>query len=85
MTPSQAIDRLRQVIRRQQKSLSTEDSYVYWLRRYTAILPFLSPELPAEKKIERFLTSLALRDNLSASSQNQALNAIVYFYKYVLV
>jgi hypothetical protein len=66
MTPSQAIDRLRQVIRRQQKFLSTEDSYVYWLRRYTAILPFLPPELPAEKKIERFLNSPALRDNLSA-------------------
>ena len=69
MKTSQAIDRMREVIRRQHKSLSTEDCYVFWLRRYIAKLR--SPEeLPSEKKLELFLTELAIRDGVAASTQN---------------
>jgi integron integrase len=83
MTTTQAVDRLRQVIRRQHKALSTEESYIYWLRRYIAAVPAMPKELTSEKKIEAFLTGLAMRD-ASASSQNQAFNAILFFYKEVL-
>ena len=84
MKSSQAIDQMRKVIRRQHKSLSTEDCYVFWLRRYIARLHSMPEELPSEKKLERFLTELAIRHNVAASTQNQAFNAVLFFYKDVL-
>jgi integron integrase len=84
MKSSQAIDRLRQVIRRQHKALATEDCYVFWVGRYINALRAIPSELPSEKKLESFLTELALRFNVAASTQNQAFNAVVFFYKEVL-
>ncbi len=79
-----AIQRLRQVIRRQHKALSTESSYVYWLRQYILAVCQMPETFSSEQKLERFLTNLAVRRNISASSQNQAFNAILFFYKEVL-
>lgn len=84
MTNPQAIDRLRQVLRRQHKALSTEDCYLFWLRRYIFAVRSMPKELSSEKKLEQFLTGLALRDNVSASTQNQAFNAVLFFYREVL-
>ena len=84
MKKSQAILRLRQVIRRQHKALATEDSYVFWVRRYISSLLSVPPDLPSERKLEIFLTGLALRHNVAASTQNQAFNAVLFFYKEVL-
>jgi integron integrase len=84
MKKSQAIDRLRQVIRRQHKALATEDSYTFWVGRYINSLASIPPALPSEKKLEIFLTGLALRHNVAASTQNQAFNAVLFFYKEVL-
>ncbi len=84
MNANQAIDRMRQVIRRQHKALSTEDAYVLWLRRYMKALQLMPPQLSSEKKLEKFLTDLAIERDVSASTQNQAFNALVFFYKVVL-
>ena len=84
MTNSQAIERLRQVLRRQHKALSTEDCYIFWVRRYIMALRSVPKDLSSEKKLEHFLTGLALRENVAASTQNQAFNAVVFFYKDVL-
>src|SRR5215467_12105607 len=84
MTPTQAIERVRDVIRRQHKALSTEDTYVFWLRRYIRAVAQMPKELTSEKKVERFLTELARKYGVSASSQNQAFNAILFFYRDVL-
>ena len=84
MTTSQAIDRLREVLRRQHKALATEDCYTFWVRRYIFALRTMPQDLPSERKLETFLTQLALRDNVAASTQNQAFNSIVFFYKEVL-
>src|SRR5262245_8763103 len=84
MNISQAINRVREVTRRQYKALSTEDSYVYWLRQYIVALQAMPPDLSSEKKVERFLTDLARHRNVSASTQNQAFNAILFFYRDVL-
>ena len=80
----QAIRRLRDVIRRQHKALATEESYVHWLRRYMAAIRQMPNSLPSEKKLERFLTELAGRGDVAASTQHQAFNAILFFYKDVL-
>lgn len=84
MSADQAVRRLREVIRRQYKALATEETYVQWLRRYMAALRQMPAGLPSEQKLERFLTDLAQRHNVAASTQNQAFNAILYFYKEVL-
>jgi site-specific recombinase XerD len=84
MNTSQAISGLRAVMRRQHKALSTEQSYIGWLRRYMTTLREMPEGLSSEKKLERFLTDLARRRSVSASTQNQALNAILFFYKAVL-
>jgi integrase len=84
MNELQVIERLRQVLRRQHKALATEDAYVLWLRRYISALRQMPHELTSEKKMEKFLTDLACKRDVSASTQNQAFNAILFFYQNVL-
>jgi integrase len=84
MNPSQAICLVREVIRRQHKALATEDCYTFWLRRYMTALLEMPEDLSSEKKLEQFLTDLARHRDVSASTQNQALNAILFFYREVL-
>src|SRR5262245_23017685 len=83
MKAQEAINKTREIIRRQHKALATEESYLYWLRCYIAAVAQMPNELPSEGKVERFLTELAGR-NVAASTQNLAFNAITFFYKDVL-
>src|SRR5579872_4306941 len=80
MNATQAVDRLRQAIRRQHKAFSTEDSYVFWLRRYLKALAAMDPALSSDKKVESFLTQLA-RAGLSASSQTKPLTRSFTFIR----
>jgi integron integrase len=84
MNAEQAISRLREVVRRQHKAISTEATYVFWLRRYMLAIPRYPEALTSEQKLERFLTELARDRGVSAVSQNQAFNAILFFYRDVL-
>lgn len=84
MKSHEAIERARNVIRRQHKTLATEQAYLYWLRHYIAAVKSMPPELASEQKMERFLTELAVKRNVSASTQNQAFNAVLFFYRDVL-
>ena len=59
-------------------------SYVFWLRRYMTALRQMPEGLSSEKKLEQFLTDLARHRDVSASTQNQALNAILFFYRDIL-
>ena len=79
-----AIERLRDVLRLQHKAISTEDSYVYWLRHYVTALNTMPGSLTSEQKLENFLTSLARNRDLAANTQNQAFNAILFFYNEVI-
>ena len=84
MNPHQAIQQLQNVIRRQHKSLSTESSYVYWLKRFMTAIQSLPPLLSSEQKAESFLNGLAQNRDISAATQHQAFNALAFFYKDVL-
>ena len=66
-------------------SVQTEKTYVYWIRRYGLFLQAASvpPSQSSEAKMEAFLTSLA-RAGVSASTQNQAFNALLFLYREVL-
>jgi len=79
-----AIQRLRDVIRRKHLSLSTEDNYVSWLNRFSRFVcaRCCGDQTPAQK-MEAFLTQLA-RQDVSASTQNQAFCALLFFYREVL-
>ena len=84
MNAEQAICRMRDVVRRQHKAWATESTYVLWLRRYMLAVPTYPEGLSSEQKLERFLTELARHRDISAVSQNQAINAILFFYRDVL-
>jgi integron integrase len=84
MNESDAIRRMIEVIRLQHKALATESCYVHWLRHFMLKVKQMPPSLSSEQKLERFLTELAVSKDLAASTQNQAFNAIAFFYKDVL-
>ncbi len=84
MNAQEHIARATQVLRRQHKALSTERQYLHWLKHYINALRSMPRELASEQKLERFLSDLALKKDVAAGTQNQAFNAIVWFYKDVL-
>ena len=83
MNTAQALQKLTDVIRRKHFALATEQSYRGWLRRYCDYIKLLPASVSSEQKLERFLTALA-QDNVAASTQNQAFNAVLFFYKEAL-
>jgi site-specific recombinase XerD len=85
MQINNAIRSLKEACALKHLALSTEKSYIHWLLRYAAFLKEQQPNPPnsTEQKIEAFLTSLAL-DGVSASTQNQAFNGLLFFYREIL-
>jgi integron integrase len=65
-------------------SYKTEKSYVNWIKRYIFHHNKRHPQEMGSKEIEEFLTYLAVEQNVAASTQNQALHAILFLYKDVL-
>ena len=80
------MDEVRDVMRLHHYSIRTERAYSDWIKRYIHFHKMTSREdlNDGEKKIEAFLTHLAVDQDLSSSSQNQAMNALVFLYKRVL-
>ena len=83
---SKIIDEARDVMRRRHYSIRTEKSYIGWIKRYIKHFSMQSRNdlVEGERKVEEFLTHLAREEHVAASTQNQALNALVFFYKHVL-
>jgi integron integrase len=84
--PKRLLDEVRDVIRRKHYSIRTEQSYTLWVRRYVQFHQMKSrADLQGgEKKIEDFLTHLAVERSIGRSAQNQAMNALVFLYREVL-
>ena len=80
MNADSALELLRNTIRRKHFSFSTEQTYSGWLVRFMGFVKRLPPGLSSEQKLERFLTALA-KDEVAASTQNQAFNALLFFYR----
>ena len=74
----------REIIRKKHYSYSTEKNYIAWIRRYIYYFEKKHPRDVGPNGIERFLTFLALKKNVSPATQNQALNALVFLYRQVL-
>ena len=84
MKRSKFLGQVREVIRTNQFSYSTEKTYVSWIYRYIIFHNKRHPKEMGGKEIAAFLTYLAVQRRVSASTQNQALNALVFLYKKVL-
>jgi integron integrase len=84
--PPKLLDEVRQVLRLHHYSIHTERSYVEWIKRFARFHGMRSRAdlIPAEPKIEAFLTDLAVHGHVAAATQNQAMNALVFLYKRVL-
>ena len=78
------LDQIRDAIRLKHYSYSTEKTYVHWARRYILYHNKRHPAEMGVAEIEAFLTHLAKDENVSASTQNQALNALLFLYRNVL-
>jgi integrase len=78
------LDQVRQAIRTRHYSHKTEESYVHWIRRFIFFHNKRHPAEMGEKEIAQFLSRLASELHVSASTQNQALNAILFLYREVL-
>ena len=82
--PKKLLEQVSDVIRLKHYSYKTEKSYVNWIKRYIIFHNKRHPKEMNGKEIEEFLTHLAVEENVAASTQNQALNAILFLYKEVL-
>ena len=78
------LDQVRQKIRIKHYSIRTEQAYVDWIRRYILYHQKRHPQDMGKSEVEQFLTHLAVERNVAASTQNQALSAILFLYKEVL-
>ncbi len=78
------LDRVRYAIRARHYSLRTEEAYVGWVRRFILYHGKRHPMEMGESEINAFVTHLAVEGPVSASTQTQALSAILFLYRHVL-
>lgn len=78
------LDQMRQALRSRHYSRRTEDSYCTWVKRFILFHKVRHPGEMGEKEINEFLSRLAIEGKVSASTQNQALSAILFLYRRVL-
>lgn len=78
------LDQVREQIRLKHYSIRTERVYCEWIRRFIRFHQYRHPSEMGAAEVEAFLSDLAVRRNVSASTQNQALAALLFLYKQVL-
>jgi integron integrase len=83
-TPPRLLDQMREHIRLRHYSLRTERTYLDWVRRYVRFHGLKHPRELGAEHVTAFLSSLANQRNVSASTQNQALAAILFLYRDVM-
>ena len=82
--PKKLLDQMRDVLRTQHYAIRTEHAYVAWAKRFILFHQKRHPAEMGRVEIEAFLTHLAVDRHIAASTQNQALSALLFLYKEVL-
>jgi len=82
--PVKLLDQVREAIRLRHYSYQTEKAYVGWIRRYILFHNKQHPSSLGHEQVTQFLTHLAVERKVSASTQNQALSALLFLYGQVL-
>jgi integron integrase len=83
-TPPKLLDQVRDRLRVKHYSIRTETQYVQWVKRFILFHGKRHPQEMGAAEVEVFLTHLAVDGHVSASTQNQALSALLFLYKEVL-
>lgn len=78
------LDRMREALRARHYSRRTEETYCQWVKRFIFFHNVRHPADMAEAEINAFLTHLAVKEKVSASTQNQALSALLFLYRYIV-
>jgi integron integrase len=78
------LEQVRDSIRARHMSFRTEKTYLYWIRRFIRFHKLRHPREMGAPEVEAFLTSLAVDNKVAASTQNQALAAVLFLYRDVL-
>ena len=86
-TPEWALvlDRMRTSLRLKHRSYQTEKSYLSWVASFRRFLMGKSPLDIDEQDIQQFLSQLAVEKQVAAATQNQALNALIFFFRHALL
>jgi len=82
--PKKLLDQVREIIRIKHYSYRTEQTYIEWIKRFIFFHKKRHPKNMGAEEVQSYITYLANERHLAASTQNQALSAIVFLYKYVL-
>lgn len=82
--PKKLLNQVREAIQLRHYSCRTEETYVQWIRRYILFHNKRHPIEMGKSEIEAFLTHLAMQGQVAASTQNQALSALLFLYREVL-
>ena len=82
--PPKLLDQVRARIRVKHYSIRTEDQYVFWIRRFIHFHGKRHPRDMGAPEVEAFLSDLAVNGRVAASTQNQALSALLFLYREVL-
>jgi integron integrase len=77
-------EKMGEALRLRQRSLSTEKTYLTWLRSFRAFVKEKEPSELEGHDLQDFLSHLAVEKKISPSTQNQALNAVLFFYRHIL-
>lgn len=83
-TPPKLLDQVRDKIRVKHYSIRTETQYLQWIKRFILFHHKRHPKDMGAAEVEAFLSHLAVEGNVSASTQNQALSALLFLYREVL-
>lgn len=84
MSLPKLIDQVRSIIRVKHYSLRTEEAYWHWIKRFILFHKKRHPNEMGEGEVSAFLSHLAVDRRVAASTQNQALSALLFLYKEVL-
>ena len=82
--PPKLLDQVRSRMRRLGMAIRSEEAYTGWVRRFVTANGMRHPKDLGRREIEAFLTGLAVKGKVAASTQNQALSAILFLYREVL-
>jgi len=82
--PPRLLDQVRQALRLKHYALRTEEAYVGWVRRFILFHHKRHPQTLGTPEVEAFLSDLAVNQHVAASTQNQALSALLFLYAVVL-
>ena len=78
------LDQVRRILRSRQYSPRTEKAYVFWIRRFILFHNKRHPSTMGPNEVAEFLSNLANEGRVAASTQNQALSALLFLYRHVI-